>query len=87
MTDPQTRAKDLVTAYVNEHLDKSDPSPDFSVYVVWFAYTLGSWKVLISTTLPDAMYYEVTYNGAKKETYLDAYKKFKNLCIQDGSVD
>ena len=28
------------------------------------------------TTLPDDMYYEVAYNGDKKEVYLDAYKKF-----------
>ena len=36
------------------------------------------------TTLPDGMYYEVTYNGDKKEVYLDAYKKFENQKI--GSV-
>ena len=24
---------------------------------------------------------EVTYNGDKKEWYLDAYKKFENRCI------
>lgn len=35
----------------------------------------------ISTTLPDGMYYEVTYNKAKDEFYLDAYKKFENRCI------
>lgn len=28
------------------------------------------------------MYYEVTYNGDKKQFYLDAYKKFENRCIQ-----
>ena len=33
------------------------------------------------TTLPDGMYYEVTYNGDKKEVYLDAYKKFENKKI------
>lgn len=33
------------------------------------------------TTLPDGMYYEVTYNGDKKEVYLDAYKKFENQKI------
>ena len=27
------------------------------------------------------MYYELTYNGDKKELYLDAYKKWENKCI------
>jgi len=39
--------------------------------------------VLLSTDLPDGMYYEVTYNGEKKETYVDAYKKFENRVIPD----
>ena len=52
------------------------------IYVVWFCKTLQNWKVLISTTLPDGIYYEVTYNGDKKEIYLDAYKKFENKCIK-----
>ena len=26
----------------------------------------------------DGMYYEVTFNGDKREWYLDAYKKFEN---------
>ena len=37
----------------------------------------------ISTSLFDGMYYELTYNGDKKEWYLDAYKKFQNVVIPD----
>ena len=44
--------------------------------------TLQNNKVLASTTLFDGMYYELTYNGDKKEVYLDAYKKFENRCIK-----
>jgi len=29
------------------------------------------------------MYYELTYNGDKKEWYLDAYKKFENVVITE----
>lgn len=29
----------------------------------------------------DGMYYEITYNGDKREAYLDAYKKWENKCI------
>ena len=43
--------------------------------------TLQNSKALVSTTLPDGMYYELTYNGDKDELYLDAYKKFENRCI------
>jgi hypothetical protein len=78
------KAQRLVTKWVEDHLDKSDPeAPYFEVYVVWFSKTLQNWKALLSTTLPDQMYYEVTYNGDKKETYVDAYKKFDNVRVED----
>lgn len=71
----------IVGRYILEHLDKSDEEPEFTVYVVWQCKTLQNWKFLISSTLPDGMYYELTYNGDKKEWYLDAYKKFENKTI------
>ena len=43
--------------------------------------TLQNSKAMVSTTLFDGMYYELTYNGNKKELYLDAYKKWENKCI------
>ena len=71
-------AKNLVMSYAYEHLDKSDNIPEFDVFVVWYAYELGHSKALLSTTLLDGMYYEVTYNSNKNEIYFDAYKKFEN---------
>lgn len=73
--------KDLVRKYTVEHLDKSDEAPQFDVFVVWNCKTLQNNKALLSTTLFDGMYYEVTYNGDKNEIYFDAYKKFENRCI------
>lgn len=81
--DIMGRAKKLVHAYVVTKLDKSDPVPVFEVYVVWFSKTLKNWKALISTTLPDKMYYEVTYDGDREQTYLDAYIKLDNVCYPD----
>lgn len=75
---------ELVKNYVLEHLDKSDETPQFEVYTVWKAKVLQNWKYLLSTTLPDGMYYELTFNGDKGEWYLDAYKKFDNQCIKTG---
>ena len=75
------RAIDIVMEYIIAHLDKSDDTPDFEVYIVWKCKALQNWKYLLSSTLFDGMYYELTYNGDKKEWYLDAYKKFENKVI------
>lgn len=71
----------IVRKYIEDHLDKSDPEVNFGVYIVWKAKILQNWKYLISSTLPDGMYYELTYNGDKEEWYLDAYKKFDNQVV------
>ena len=81
MIIPTNIAVLTVENYVVQHLDKSDPMPEFEVYVVWFCYILGGWKSLVSTTLPDGMYYEVTYDKDKGAIYIDAYKKFDNVEI------
>ena len=73
-----TEAIMLVETYVMEHLDKSDPDPEFETYIVWKCKALQNWKYLISTSLMDGMYYEVTFDGDKRKWYLDAYKKFEN---------
>lgn len=77
------KAVDIVLAYIINHLDKSDNKPDFEVYIVWKCKALQNWKYLISSTLCDGMYYELTYNGDRKEWYLDAYKKFENQVIKE----
>ena len=81
----QEIAKEIVMNYVNDRLDKADRMQirKDEVYVVWFCKTLQNWKCLLSTTLSDGMYYEVTHNGDRKETYLDAYKKWENVCVRN----
>lgn len=76
------KCKEIVREYATEHLDKSDNVPEFDVFVVWSCKTLQNSKALLSTTLFDGMYYELTFNGDKKEIYFDAYKKFENRCIK-----
>ena len=75
--------KEKVRDYANEHLDKTDNVQITidNVFVVWQCKTLQNNKALLSTALYDGMYYELTYNGDKKELYLDAYKKFENKCF------
>lgn len=71
----------ILEDYIAEHLDKSDPEAEFEVFIVWKCKALQNWKYLMSSTLRDGMYYELTYNGDKQEWYLDAYKKFENRVI------
>ena len=81
----QEKAKQIVFNYVKSHIDKTD-SINFTlddVYVVWFCKTLQNWKVLISTTLPDGIYYEITYNGNTSEIYVDVYKKWENYTVKE----
>lgn len=75
-----------VVRYFNEKVDTTNRKAltKEDVYVVWSCKTLGNNKALLSTNVPDGMYYEITYNGAKKEAYFDAYKKWENRCINFG---
>lgn len=63
--------KAKVAEYTNSHMDKTDGKQITvqDVYVVWSCKTLQNSKALLSTTVPDGMYYELTYNGDKHELY------------------
>lgn len=75
-----------IVDYFNNRSDKTDKVEiaEEDVFIVWSCKTLQNNKALVSTTISDGMYYELTYNGDKKELYLDAYKKFENRCIKVG---
>jgi len=77
----ELKAKNLVADYTNEHIDKTDSTriTPKDVYIVWQFKTLQNSKALLSTTLSDGMYYELTYNDDKKQIYLDVYKKWENI--------
>jgi hypothetical protein len=53
------------------------------ITIVWFSKTLQNWKILLTTTLNDGRYFEATYNGDKRELYLDVYTKEANMVIKD----
>ncbi|WP_443867431.1 DUF6275 family protein [Megasphaera sp.] len=74
----------MVMNYLNDHVDVADGKrlTMDDVFVVWFAKTLQNWKCLVSTMVSDGMYYEVTHNGDKNETYVDVYKKWENYCVK-----
>lgn len=76
--------KKQIVKYVNYHLDKTYKKTitEEDVFVVWSCKALQNNKALLSTTLFDGMYYECTFNGDRKQLYLDAYKKWENKCIE-----
>lgn len=74
--------KKAVVDYFNSQADSTDKNGKINenqVFVVWIVKVLQNNKALLSTTICDGMYYECTYNGDKKEIYIDAYKKWKNF--------
>lgn len=75
--------KKTVAEYANKHLDKADGKQitEGDVFIVWMCKTLQNSKALVSTTLFDGMYYELTFNGNKGELYVDAYKKWENFMV------
>lgn len=77
-----------VSDYANDHFEITDETriSESDCYVVWFAFVLGGWKALVSTSLPDGKYYEVTHNSAKQETYIDVYVKIDNICLEGETV-
>ena len=77
------KAKLLVSHHYNSFLTKAQETDPDDFYVVWFAKVLGNWKALVSTDVASGLYWEVTYNGNKNETYVDAYTKQENRVYKD----
>ena len=59
---------------VNQNIEVSE------MFVVWMCKTLQNNKALIGVH-HSPCYYEVTYNGDKKELYVDEYIKNRNTCL------
>ncbi len=76
--------KAIVVDYYNKRADVTDRKniTEDDVFIVWSCKTLQNNKALVSTTVSDGMYYELTYNGDKDEVYVDAYKKWENVVVK-----
>ncbi len=81
--------KKIVVDYFNERSDKTDKKTitENDVFIVWSCKALQNNKALVSTTVSDGMYYEITHNGDKNETYVDAYKKWQNFVAKTESEE
>lgn len=87
--DFEKLCKKTIVDYFNENAEKTNniKISEENVFIVWSCKTLQNNKAMVSTTVSDGMYYELTYNGDKKELYLDAYKKWENKCIKVEEVN
>lgn len=71
-------------ALINWYIDYRSRHPAWNeVYVVWSCKTLQNYKCLVSTSLPDTIYAEYTFNGDKGELYEDVYEKLTNTVLKD----
>lgn len=82
--DLTTKARAVVLEYVNSRIHRSDGDKLIGledVYIVSFKFIMGYWKALVSTTIPDLMYYEVTHDRSADAIYIDAYRKIDSVTI------
>lgn len=76
---PLWYATSLVFNYIDELREVTEePWVDYQVYVVFFSYTLGNWKATLSTSLPDELYFEATFDQSRNLIFLDSYVKVRN---------
>lgn len=59
--------------YANDHLQMVDTLTQ----MMFMTKVLQNNKVLLSSTLFDGMYYELTYNEDKNELYIDCVQKVR----------
>lgn len=69
-------SREIIAEYLDCNVD--------DVYCVWSCKTLQHIKGLFSSDVDNAkgLYWEMTYNGIKKELYVDRYHKEENKAIK-----
>lgn len=65
----------------NTLIDEND------ICVVWLCKALQNNKALLTTELPDGLLFEVTYDGRRREVYLNVYSKIETMRIVEEEDD
>lgn len=81
MEDFQMKCREALINWYKERRKIGVPSWA-ETYIVWSCKTLQNYKCLASTSMPDTIYAEFTYNGDKDETYMDVYGKLSNTVLK-----
>lgn len=53
------------------------------LHLVWFTKTLQNFKCVIIDLKDNQRYYECSYNGTKKQLYVDIYEKKHNTLVEE----
>lgn len=53
------------------------------LHLVWFSKVLQNWKCIIIDLKENNRLYECTFNGNKKELYVDIYDKQHNILVEE----
>lgn len=77
----------IAKAVVEHYCEAKHINQSFvEAFEVWHCYILGYEKWLFGVIVDgysSDLYFEVTYNKAKEEIYIDEYKKVQNVCVSD----
>lgn len=75
----EVAAKNAVIKCIKEHHSEQYTIEDINM--VWFAHVLGNKKAIMIDNGKNNRLYEVTYNAAKDELYVDEYGKLNNTVV------
>ena len=75
------RCKEIVLEQLNNDPSIEETITEDDIYIVWSCKILQNNKALVSSKVSGSPYFEITYNGDKKETYVDVYKKTANILL------
>lgn len=81
MHNPSLQVRMAVLEAVNEYLAEIDQIELEDVYIVMYAYVLSGWKAMVSTTIQDDRYYEVTHEAGGR-TFVDVYHKERQKVLE-----
>lgn len=73
------RFLEIAKRKVEEYYDGNLLEPPF---IVWSCKILQNNKALLGTA-KNTEYFEITYNGDKKEMYIDVYRKIHNIKVNE----
>lgn len=81
--DFEVKAKREVIELIKDMYEEEYDISDISV--VWMTHVLGNKKAVLIDSGKNTRLYEVTYNAAKDEMYVDMYVKVINRAVHPAS--